>query len=145
MSELDDFRPRIFNWARIYKNRFSRAQSPLAVVLHNLEVLKGDPKKIQTEEGRAQIDEADADLIDHCVLRLSKDRRRVLYVAYLDRKAAETYETTEDQHQADKVKAHKLGCTLWGYKIFLRDAENELMQVVKLVEALQQRALLLDF
>lgn len=145
MSELDDFRPRIFNWAKIYKNRFSRAQSPLAVVLHNLWLLKGDPKNLQTKEGRARLDEADADFIDHCVLRLSKDRRRVLYVAYLDRKAAETYETTLDRDHAEKTKARILGCSLYGYKIFLRDAENELMQVVKLVEALQQRALLLDF
>ncbi len=145
MTELDEFRPRIINWARIYKNRFTRAESPLAVVLHNLEMLKGDPNKLKTYEGRARLDEADADFIDHCVLRLSKDRRRVLCVAYLDRKAAETYETTLDRDHAEKTKARILGCTLYGYRIFLRDAENELMQVVKLVEALQQRALLLDF
>lgn len=151
MSELDDFRPRIRNWARVYKDHFGRQQSPLAIVLRTLKEMRRraeneDPSKedlLEAEERqerevrRAAIDEADADFIDQCVLRLEADRRKVLYVAYLDPRASETFEATQDAAQADRVKAHLLGCSRTkDFKYFLTDAEKALMYKVRTAEEL---------
>ena len=151
MSELDDFRPRIRNWARVYKDHFGRQQSPLAIVLRTLKEMRRradneDPSKedlLEAEERqerevrRAAIDEADADFIDQCVLRLEADRRKVLYVTYLDPRAAETFEETTDYKKAESVKASLLGCAkVKDYRYFLLDAEKALMYKVRKAEEL---------
>lgn len=134
MSELDDFRPRIQNWARIYRDRIGRMQSPLAVVLHNLELLKGDPKA-EVDDECAPKDEADANLVECCYARLDASRRKVLKVAYLDARTSETYEECTDLKRAEQRKARLLGLhRTRDYRTFLIDAETALMDRVHAAE-----------
>lgn len=134
MSELDDFRPRIQNWARIYRDRIGRMQSPLAVVLHNLQLLKGD-QKAGEDDGCAPRDEADADFIEACYARLDVSRRKVLKVAYLDARTSETYEECTDLKRAEQRKARLLGLhRTRDYRTFLIDAETALMDRVHAAE-----------
>lgn len=134
MSELDAFRPRILNWARLYRNRFRRMQSPLAKVLDTLKLLRGDPKMF-TQADLIRLDQADADLVNACYMQLTEDRRRVLFVAYLDRHCAETYEECSDLRRAEIIKAQKVKCVrVKDYRAFLADAERALMERVHAVE-----------
>ena len=134
MSELDDFRPRILNWSRLYRNRFRREQSPLAAILDTLKLMKGDPRMLSSE-ARVRLDQADADLLMACYMRLDADRRKILFVAYLDRHCTETYECMRDEKRAEYIKALKVGCSSSkDYRYFLKDAETALMDVVHRVE-----------
>lgn len=136
MTELDAFRPRIINWARAYRDRSSRAQSPLAVVLHDLKMRAGTngPAEVLDECGR--IDQRDADLLDGCAKRLPRDHLRVLRMAYLERRTTLDYETEQDARRADHVRARRLGLESgrqWRRLLF--DAEEALMLRVHSVES----------
>lgn len=135
VKELDDFRPRIRNWARVYKNRFRRMQSPLATVLHNLKLLYGTPTP--DEDATERVDEVDAAFIDSCFLKLSESRRKVLYFAYIDARASETFDSASDMKRAEKVKARILGLRITrDYRELLQDAEMALMDRVHATEEL---------
>jgi hypothetical protein len=136
MTELDAFRPRIINWARAYRDRSSRAQSPLAVVLHDLKMRAGTNGPAEVlDELSGRIDQRDADLLDGCAKRLARDHLRVLRMAYLERRTTLDYETEQDARRADHVRARRLGLESgrqWRRLLF--EAEEALMLRVHSVE-----------
>lgn len=137
MSELDAFRPRIINWARAYRDRAPRAQSPMAIVLHDLKMRAGSavaPDPLDAYSGR--IDQADADLLDACAKQLSRDHLRVLRMAYLEKRTTLDYEDESDAKRADHNRARRLGLSsgrAWRRVLF--EAEEALMLRVHSVES----------
>lgn len=112
MSELDDFRPRIRNWARVYRDKFIRHESNLMMVIRTLQrygAEHGDP--VPEEEKPAPPDTEDALFIDTCITRLrrrSPDFERmfpVLKAEYLTKYSVEDYETTQDIVEARRIRA----------------------------------------
>ena len=136
MTELDAFRPRIINWARAYRDRTARAQSPLAVVLHNLKMQAGSGAAVVIDELSGRIDQKDADLLDSCAKRLPRDHLRVLRIAYLERRTTLDYETEQDARRADHARARRLGLASGRqWRRLLAEAEEALMLRVHSVEA----------
>ena len=93
MAEIDDFRPRIRNWARVYRDRFIRFESNLMMLIRALKRLD----QTAPTEPRIQPDLTDAEFLDDCILAL---RQRapdfeavfpVLKAEYLTRYSNETY------------------------------------------------------
>lgn len=112
MSELDDFRPRIRNWARVYRDKFVRQESNLMMVIRALQrygAEHGNPGP--KEEKPTPPDTADARFIDACIIRLrhkSPDFERlylVLKAEYLTRHSVEDYEAVKDIDEARRVRA----------------------------------------
>ena len=135
MSELDDFRPRIRNWGRVYRNRFHRSQSPLAVVLHDLQMQAGRGSA-PVSEGLPSLDYQDAALLDSCALKLDRNRLEVLRIEYLDGHTSMTYDTAADARRAEHLKARKAGVQSRRYWMaFVVDAEAALMRLVQSREA----------
>ena len=112
MSELDDFRPRIRNWARVYRDKFVRQESNLMMVIRALRrygAEHGNP--VPEEERPAPPDTEDALFIDTCITRLrrrSPDFERmfpVLKAEYLTKYSAEDYEEVKDIAEARRIRA----------------------------------------
>ena len=112
MSELDDFRPRIRNWARVYRDKFVRHESNLMMVIRALRrygAEHGNP--VPEEERPAPPDTEDALFIDTCITRLrrqSPDFERmfpVLKADYLTKYSVEDYEEVKDIAEARRIRA----------------------------------------
>ena len=112
MSELDDFRPRIRNWARVYRDKFVRQESNLMMVIRALRrygAEHGDP--VPEEETPDPPDTEDALFIDTCITRLrrrSPDFERmfpVLKAEYLTKYSVEDYEEVKDIAEARRIRA----------------------------------------
>lgn len=112
MTDVDIFRPRIRNWARVYRDKFVRQESNLMMVIRTLRrygAEHGDP--VPEEEKPAPPDTEDALFIDTCITRLrrrSPDFERlfpVLKAEYLTKYSVEDYETTQDIAEARRIRA----------------------------------------
>ena len=112
MTDVDIFRPRIRNWARVYRDKFVRQESNLMMVIRVLQrygAERGDP--VPEEERPDPPDTEDALFIDTCITRLrrrSPDFERmfpVLKAEYLTKYSVEDYETTQDIVEARRIRA----------------------------------------
>ena len=112
MTDVDIFRPRIRNWARVYRDKFVRQESNLMMVIRVLQrygAERGDP--VPEEETPDPPDTEDALFIDTCITRLrrrSPDFERmfpVLKAEYLTKYSVEDYETTQDIAEARRIRA----------------------------------------
>lgn len=112
MSELDDFRPRIRNWARVYREKFVRQESNLMMVIRALQrygVQHDNP--LPEEEQAVPPDTKDALFIDTCITRLrrkSPDFERlfpVLKAEYLTKYSVEDYEEVKDIAESRRIRA----------------------------------------
>jgi len=130
MTELDDFRPRIRNWSRAFRNRRRQGTSPLEAVLRELRKQAGVVESWPDDPHPGRIDYKDADLLDQCALRLSRDRLDVLRIEYLDRSPG-IYESEQDARIAERRKSRLLGLksSKW-WRSFVTDAETGLMILV---------------
>ena len=73
MTDVDIFRPRIRNWARVYRDKFVRQESNLMMVILALQrygAEHGNP--VPEEERPAPPDTEDALFIDTCITRLRR-------------------------------------------------------------------------
>jgi hypothetical protein len=85
-----------------------------------------------------KIDYRDADLLDQCALKLSRERLDILRIEYLDTHSTLDYETDSDCRRAMRSRARAMGLKSSRYwKEFLLDAENALMLRVHAVECCQ--------
>ncbi len=129
MSDLDEFRPRIRNWARVYRDRFVRHESNLMVLIRALK--RETPAEF--EAPRVAVDYRDADFIDECLTSLRQFNAEfdllfpVLKSAYLTRYSAETFETTEDERDATRHRAKYARVYPWRFNEDLEKAEQMLM------------------
>lgn len=112
MSELDDFRPRIRNWARVYRDKFVRQESNLMMVIRALRRYGAEHGNPVPEEERPEPpDTEDALFIDTCITRLrrrSSDFERmfpVLKAEYLTKYSVEDYEEVKDIAEARRIRA----------------------------------------
>lgn len=133
MSELDDFRPRIRNWARVYRDKFVRQESNLMMVIRVLQrygAEHGDP--VPEEEKPAPPDTEDALFIDTCITRLrrkSPDFERlfpVLKAEYLTKYSVEDYEEVKDIAESRRVRARYA-------RVFDRDYDPSLLKAESLL------------
>lgn len=132
MAEIDDFRPRIRNWARVYRDRFIRFESNLMMLIRALKRLD----QTAPTEPRIQPDLKDAEFLDDCILALRKRAPDfeavfpVLKAEYLTRYSNETFETTSDEKKATRSRARYADIFVWRYDEALAKAENILMRYV---------------
>lgn len=112
MSELDDFRPRIRNWARVYRDRLDRQESNLMMAIRALQrygAQHGNP--VPEEEKPAPPDTEDAFFIDTCITHLRRKSPdferlfRVLEAEYLTKYSVEDYEEVKDIAEARRIRA----------------------------------------
>ena len=137
-ADLNAFRPRIINWARAYRDRSQRGQSPLAIVLHEMKVQAGQVESETPEQIIKAIDQADADFLDQCALRIDRDSLKILRIAYLDRFTTLDYETAEDQKRSEHIKALRAGVkSSKAWRMFLKQAETDLYVKVDTLEKLR--------
>ncbi|HBZ59215.1 MAG TPA: hypothetical protein DEO49_08770, partial [Sutterella sp.] len=111
--------------------RYHRAQSPLAIVLRDLQMRAGNKALPPASKALRPYDSEDADLLDRCALRLRRDQLDVLRIAYLDRHTALDYETAEDAWRSEKKKARIAHCSVRFWRQLVREAETELMRRVQ--------------
>lgn len=140
MAEIDDFRPRIRNWARVYRDRFIRFESNLMMLIRALKRLD----QTATSSSSRPPDYEDAEFLDDCILAL---RQRapdfeavfpVLKAEYLTRYSNETFETTSDEKKATRCRARYADTFVWRYNDSLRQAEIILMRYVKQKETVSK-------
>ncbi len=130
MSELDDFRPRIWNWARVFGNSFIRHESNIMPFLRSID------KEASASESRAEPDYRDAEFVDLCISALrqrSEDFEAVysiLSTEYLS-PFPRDYESEAEAKKALKAKAKVAGVFPWKYYEGLRRAEQMLMVYVE--------------
>lgn len=133
MSELDDFRPRIRNWARVYRDKFIRHESNLMMVIRTLRrygAEHGDP--VPEEERPDPPDTEDALFIDTCITHLrrkSPDFERlfpVLKAEYLTKYSVEDYEEVKDIAEARRIRARYA-------RVFDRDYDPSLLKAESLL------------
>lgn len=135
MSELDDFRPRIRNWARVYRDRLDRQESNLMMAIRALQrygAQHGNP--VPEEEKPAPPDTEDALFIDTCITRLrrkSPDFERlfpVLEAEYLTKYSVEDYEEVKDIAEARRIRARYARVFDRDYDPMLFKAESVLFE-----------------
>lgn len=133
MTDVDIFRPRIRNWARVYRDKFVRQESNLMMVIRVLQrygAERGDP--VTEEERPDPTDTEDALFIDTCITRLrrrSPDFERlfpVLKAEYLTKYSVEDYETTQDIAEARRIRARYA-------RVFDRDYDPSLLKAESLL------------
>lgn len=133
MSDVDDFRPRIRNWARVYRDKFVRQESNLMMVIRSLQrygAEHGNP--VPTEKKPAPPDTMDARFIDACISRLrraSADFNRafpVLKAEYLTRYSVQDFESQEDERDACRLRARYA-------RVFVRDYDPILFKAEELL------------
>ena len=140
MSDLDEFRPRIRNWARVYRDRFIRHESNLMVLIRALK--RETPTEV--EAPRSIVDYKDADFIDECLTSLRQFDAEfdllfpVLKSEYLTRYSAETFETTEDERDATKRRAKYARVYPWRFNEDLEKAERMLMDYAERKEKIDE-------
>lgn len=112
MTDVDIFRPRIRNWARVYRDKFVRQESNLMMVIRVLQrygAEHGDP--VPEDEKPAPPDTEDALFIDTCITHLrrkSPDFERmfpVLKAEYLTKYSVEDYEEVKDIAESRRIRA----------------------------------------
>ena len=133
MTDVDIFRPRIRNWARVYRDKFVRQESNLMMVIRVLQrygAEHGDP--VPEEEKPAPPDTEDALFIDTCITRLrraSPDFERlfpVLKAEYLTKYSVEDYEEVKDIAESRRVRARYA-------RVFDRDYDPSLLKAESLL------------
>ncbi len=133
MTDVDIFRPRIRNWARVYRDKFVRQESNLMMVIRVLQrygAEHGDP--VPEEEKSAPPDTEDALFIDTCITRLrrkSPDFERlfpVLKAEYLTKYSVEDYEEVKDIAESRRVRARYA-------RVFDRDYDPSLLKAESLL------------
>lgn len=133
MTDVDIFRPRIRNWARVYRDKFVRQESNLMMVIRVLQrygAEHGDP--VPEEEKPAPPDTKDALFIDTCITRLrrrSPDFERlfpVLKAEYLTKYSVEDYEEVKDIAESRRVRARYA-------RVFDRDYDPSLLKAESLL------------
>lgn len=133
MTDVDIFRPRIRNWARVYRDKFVRQESNLMMVIRALRrygAEHGDP--VPEEEKPAPPDTEDALFIDTCITRLrraSPDFERmfpVLKAEYLTKYSVEDYEEVKDIAEARRIRARYA-------RVFDRDYDPSLLKAETLL------------
>ena len=127
MSDLDDFRPRLVNWARVYRDPMPVKQSPYY-------------KDVEVKEGNAEPtfepDYRDAEFIDECITTLRQfsaefdDVFLVLKAEYLVRYSSSSFDSEEEAFKAKKRRAAYAQVFVWRYDENLRKAETMLMSYV---------------
>lgn len=133
MTDVDIFRPRIRNWARVYRDKFVRQESNLMMVIRVLQrygAEHGDP--VPEEEKPAPPDTKDALFIDTCITHLrrkSPDFERlfpVLKAEYLTKYSVEDYEEVKDIAESRRVRARYA-------RVFDRDYDPSLLKAESLL------------
>ncbi len=133
MTDVDNFRPRIRNWARVYRDKFVRQESNLMMMIRSLQrygAEHGNP--VPAEEKPTPPDTADARFIDACITRLrhaSEDFNRafpVLKAEYLTRFSVEDFESQKDERDACRARAHYA-------RVFVRDYDPILFKAEELL------------
>lgn len=133
MTDVDIFRPRIRNWARVYRDKFVRQESNLMMVIRVLQrygAERGDP--VPEEEKPAPPDTEDALFIDTCITHLrrkSPDFERlfpVLKAEYLTKYSVEDYEEVKDIAEARRIRARYA-------RVFDRDYDPSLLKAESLL------------
>lgn len=133
MTDVDIFRPRIRNWARVYRDKFVRQESNLMMVIRALQrygAEHGD--SVPEEEKPAPPDTKDAFFIDTCITHLrraSPDFERlfpVLKAEYLTKYSVEDYEEVKDIAESRRVRA-RYAC------VFDRDYDPSLLKAESLL------------
>lgn len=132
MSELDDFRPRLRNWANVYRTRFIRQESNLMAVIRALEACN----QVATQEVRRAPDARDAAFIDECILELRHKSvyferdYPVLKAEYLTGYSSSTFESAEDERKATRYRARYAQVFAFMYNDILERLEIQLMRYV---------------
>lgn len=127
MSDLDDFRPRLANWARVY-----RGYTPIRMSPYYKET---EPKE-GSAEPTTEPNYRDADFIDKCISQLRQASQEfedvflVIKAEYLVRYSASDYESEADAFKAKKKKAVYAQVFHWRYDETLQYAETLLMNFV---------------
>lgn len=131
MSELDEFRPRIRNWSRVYRDRLTRHESNLMPILRALRMsARRKGEEVEASEACLEVtDPADAAKLDRVFLKLSKSEQQILKVAYLTRFVSETYENMRDLKKAESVRANALRMWPSEYRRKLCEAEASFMRL----------------
>ena len=135
-DNLDSFRARIHNWARVYKDHFVRAESNIMILIRELDKLPGE----RGESIAPQTDYLDADFIDNCIAQLRQKNPvfenlfPVLKAEYLTCHSSETFENVYDEKKATKRRARYANVFPWRYNDSLKRAEEMLMEFVGLRE-----------
>lgn len=133
MTDVDIFRPRIRNWARVYRDKFVRQESNLMMVIRVLQrygAERGDP--VPEEERPDPPDTEDALFIDTCITHLrrkSPDFERlfpVLKAEYLTKYSVEDYEEVKDIAEARRIRARYA-------RVFDRDYDPSLLKAESLL------------
>lgn len=133
MTDVDIFRPRIRNWARVYRDKFVRQESNLMMAIRALQrygAQHGNP--VPEEERPAPPDTEDALFIDTCITHLrrkSPDFERlfpVLKAEYLTKYSVEDYEEVKDIAESRRVRARYA-------RVFDRDYDPSLLKAESLL------------
>lgn len=127
MSDLDDFRPRLVNWARVYRDPMPVKQSPYY-------------KDVEVKEGNAEPtfepDYRDAEFIDKCITALRhqsfefEEVFRVIKAEYLVHYSSASFDSEEAAFRAKKKRAAYAQVFHWRYDESLQLAETLLMNFV---------------
>lgn len=134
MNELDEFRPRLRNWARVYRDRFIRQESNLMPLIRSIMALNPDAV---ASEPRFPPNVRDAEFID---LSINELRKRNSYFSiiygtlkaeYLTAYSSETYENEDDRERAKKSRAKYARVFPWAYDETLEQAERMVMEYIK--------------
>lgn len=134
MSELDEFRPRLRNWARVYRDRFIRQESNLMPFIRSIMALNPDAV---ASEPRFPPDVRDAEFID---ISINELRKRNSYFAiiygtlkaeYLTAYSCETYENEDDRERVKKIRAKYARVFPFAYDETLTQAECAVMEYIK--------------
>lgn len=132
MSELDDFKLRLRNWANVYRTRFLRQESNLMAVIRALEAIN----PVVQQEVRKTPDARDAAFIDSCILEL---RHRSVYferdfsvlkAEYLTGYSSTTFESIADERKATRCRARYAQVFEFMYNDILERLEIQLMRYV---------------
>ncbi len=129
MSELDDFRPRIRNWARVVRDHPAQGESNLMPYLRSID--KSDKAAV---EPRTEPDYQDAWLIDESI-RVLRTRSEEFDLLFLCLKAEylirwESPESEEEERKLIRKKARVAKAFWWRYAETLAKAEECLMRYV---------------
>jgi len=128
LSELNDFRERIRNWARVYRDRLVRNESNIMLVIRAIQRGTAD----DCDATLTAPDFRDADVIDGYVCRLLSEspafRRvfKVLKTEYLTRYSVTDFESQHDEQRAQRYRARCAG-------VFVRDYDEKLMMAETLL------------
>lgn len=139
MSELDDFRPRIRNWARVYRTRFARQESTLMPFIRAVQQVNNHQS--QARERNPMPNFQDAAFIDKCILELRNSSvlfardYAVLKAEYLTGFSSETFENTCDAKKATKFRARYAQVFEFMYDEILNRLEMQLMRYVQKKES----------